>query len=113
MSLTAKVKAKAKAKPMKPIQESGICRQSPPVAAGDGSVEGERLSFTEPEPEAGLQCRRFLEYEAHALLTRLNRLKPFALQMTSVPAAAVSVEAQAAIERVLGAGRRELRERVG
>lgn len=32
--------------------------------------------------------------------------------MTSVPAAAVSVEAQAAIERVLGTGRRELRERV-
>ena len=40
---------------------------------------------------------RFLEFEAQALLTRLNRVKPFALQMTSVPAAAVSVAAQDAI----------------
>ena len=56
---------------------------------------------------------RFLEFEAQALLTRLNRVKPFALQMTSVPAAAVSVAAQDAIERVLSQGRRELRERVG
>lgn len=55
---------------------------------------------------------RFLEFEAQALLTRLNRVKPFALQMTSVPAAAVSLQAQDAIERVLEQGRRELRERV-
>jgi hypothetical protein len=55
---------------------------------------------------------RFLEFEAQALLTRLHRVKPFALQMTSVPAAAVSLQAQAAIERVLAEGRLELEERV-
>ena len=55
---------------------------------------------------------RFLEFEAQALLTRLNRVKPFALQMTSVPAAAVSLQAQEAIEEMLARGRRELRERV-
>jgi hypothetical protein len=33
--------------------------------------------------------------------------------MTSVPAAAVSIQSQAAIEHVLGRGRRELRERIG
>jgi len=37
-----------------------------------------------------------LEQEARALLTRLERVKPFALQMTSVLAAAVSPGAQTA-----------------
>ena len=54
----------------------------------------------------------FLNSEAQALLTRLHRVKPFALQMTSVPAAAVSLQAQEAIERVLAHGRRELQQRV-
>ena len=60
-----------------------------------------------------MDSHRFLEFEAQALLTRLHRVKPFALQMTSVPAAAVSLQAQAAIEQVLAKGRRELQERVG
>jgi hypothetical protein len=60
----------------------------------------------------GTDSHRFLEFEAQALLTRLDRVKPFALQMTSVPAAAVSLQAQDAIERVLAQGRRELKERV-
>ncbi len=60
-----------------------------------------------------MDSHRFLEFEAQALLTRLNRVKPFALQMTSVPAAAVSLQAQAAIERMLAQGRSELHERVG
>jgi hypothetical protein len=55
---------------------------------------------------------RFLEQEARALLTRLARVKPFALLATSVPAAAVSVPAQSAIENYLGRGRRELRGRI-
>lgn len=55
---------------------------------------------------------RFLEQEARALLTRLARVKPFALLTPSVPAAAVSVPAQSAIEEYLAKGRRELRERV-
>src|SRR5215204_37550 len=55
---------------------------------------------------------RFLEQEARGLLTRLARVKPFALLTPSVPAAAVSVPAQSAIENYLAAGRRELRTRV-
>lgn len=51
-----------------------------------------------------------LEQEARALLTRLDRVKPFALQMTSVLAAAVSPGAQTAIEQYLAQGRRVLRE---
>ncbi|WP_437672192.1 hypothetical protein [Sorangium sp. So ce131] len=50
--------------------------------------------------------------EARALLTRLDRLRSFALQETMVPAAAFSVEAQAAIESYLVVRRRELRTRI-
>src|SRR5215204_3803040 len=50
-----------------------------------------------------------LEQEARALLTRLNRVKPFALQETMVAAAAISHEAQTAIERHLMAGRNQVR----
>jgi hypothetical protein len=46
------------------------------------------------------------------MLTRLARVKPFALIMPSVPAAAVSVAAQSAIESYLAEGRRELRGRL-
>ena len=41
---------------------------------------------------------RLLEQEARALMTRLDRLQPFALQMPMVPAATVSPQAQAAME---------------
>jgi hypothetical protein len=50
-----------------------------------------------------------LEQEARALLTRLNRVKSFALLMPMVPAAAVSPAAQTAIEQHLERGRRTLR----
>jgi hypothetical protein len=53
-----------------------------------------------------------LEQEARALLTRLDRVKPFVLQETMVPAAALSPSAQVGIEHHLMAGRRELRGRV-
>jgi hypothetical protein len=53
-----------------------------------------------------------LEQEARALLTRLARVRPFALVESMVPAAAVSSEAQIAIEQYLADGRRELRARV-
>ena len=36
---------------------------------------------------------RLLEQEARALMTRLDRLQPFALQMPMVPAATVSPQA--------------------
>jgi hypothetical protein len=59
-----------------------------------------------------LSVERFLEQEARALLTRLARVKPFALQETMLPAAALSPAALIAIERLLVSGRFELREQV-
>lgn len=53
-----------------------------------------------------------LVQEARALLTRLARVKPFALYEPMVPAAGLSPLAQTAIERHLAEGRRELRGRV-
>ena len=50
-----------------------------------------------------------IEQEARALLTRLDRLKPFALQMTMVPAAAISPAAQTTIETHLSRAKRKLR----
>lgn len=53
-----------------------------------------------------------LAQEARALLTRLKRIKPFALYESAVPAASISPNAQIAIERRLADGRRELRQQV-
>lgn len=53
-----------------------------------------------------------LEQEARALLTRLARVRPFALHFPQVVAAAVSPQAQEAIERYLARGRRDLRRLV-
>jgi hypothetical protein len=50
-----------------------------------------------------------LAQEARALLTRLARLRPFALIEPMLPAAALQPAAQAATERYLVAGRREMR----
>jgi len=55
---------------------------------------------------------RLLGQEARALLTRLARVKPFALHETMVPAAAPLPAAQAAIEQYLARGRRDLRRQV-
>jgi hypothetical protein len=52
----------------------------------------------------------FLSQEARALATRLDRVKPFVLQETMVPAAALLPDAQVGIERALAKGRRELRQ---
>jgi hypothetical protein len=51
-----------------------------------------------------------LAQEARALLTRLKRIKPFALHETAVPAASISPNAQIAIERYLADGRKDLRQ---
>lgn len=51
---------------------------------------------------------RHLDNEALALLTRLNRVKPLALQIPSVPAAAISTGALAAIDQRLANGRKEI-----
>ena len=61
---------------------------------------------------AGPLAPWMLEQEARALLTRLARVKPFALQDTMVPAAALSPAAQTSIERYLITGRRHLRDQV-
>lgn len=53
-----------------------------------------------------------LEQEARALLTRLARVKPLALQETMVTAAALAPKAQVAIDRYLLAGRTEVRRQV-
>lgn len=50
-----------------------------------------------------------LEQEARALLTRLARIKPFALQETMVAAAAIPPTAQTAIEQHLIRGRGQIR----
>jgi len=50
--------------------------------------------------------------EARALLTRLSRIKPFALYEPMVPAAAISPVAQTAVEGYLDRGRRELRTQI-
>src|SRR5262245_6257934 len=52
---------------------------------------------------------RMLEQEARALLTRLARVKPFAMQGTMLPAAGLLPSSQMAIEAYLTRGRRELR----
>jgi hypothetical protein len=49
-----------------------------------------------------------LTQEMRAMLTRVARVRPFALQETMVPAAALTPQAQIAIERLLLGGRREL-----
>jgi hypothetical protein len=53
-----------------------------------------------------------IEQEARALLTRLERVKPFALHETMVPAAGLVPAAQSAVERFLLGGRRRLGQRV-
>jgi hypothetical protein len=50
-----------------------------------------------------------LAHEARALLARLALVKPFALQETMLPAAALLPAAEVAIDRILIADRRELR----
>ena len=57
-------------------------------------------------------ARWALEQEARALLTRLGRIRPFALQETMLPAAALSPAAQIAIERFLIGNRYRVRQDV-
>jgi hypothetical protein len=53
-------------------------------------------------------AQRYLFQETKALLNRLDRVRPFAVAMPSVPAAAISLAAQAAVESYLVKGRRSL-----
>jgi hypothetical protein len=54
-------------------------------------------------------AKQLLAQEARAMLTRLARVRSFALQESMLPAAALLPAAQVAIEKYLVAGRRELR----
>jgi hypothetical protein len=54
----------------------------------------------------------FLEQEARALLARLRGLRPFALQETMLPAAAITPRAQVEIEQFLVKGRLQLAAQV-
>ena len=54
----------------------------------------------------------FLAQEARSLLTRLARVRPFALEIPSVLAAAVTPAAQTAVEAHMARGRRRLRTMV-
>src|SRR4051812_11002520 len=55
---------------------------------------------------------RMLDQEARALLTRLARLRPFALQESMLPAANLLPASQTAIEQLLMGGRRNVRQLV-
>jgi hypothetical protein len=55
---------------------------------------------------------RLVEQEARALLVRLGRVKPFALQQTMVPAAALPPASLSAIDRYLIDGRRKVNRMV-
>src|SRR5215813_5413569 len=57
----------------------------------------------------GPLAARMLEEEARALMTRLDRIKPFALLEPMVPAAGLFPNAQSAIEQTMVEGRLELR----
>lgn len=58
---------------------------------------------------ANRHARQLLAHETRALLTRLERVKPFVLYETMVLAAAPSIAAQSAIEGYLARGRQGLR----
>lgn len=55
-------------------------------------------------------ARLYLAHETRALLTRLDRIRPFALSGSMVPAANLSPGAQQAIDRHLARGRTALRD---
>ncbi len=57
-------------------------------------------------------AHRLLKQEARALLMRLGRVKPFALQVPMVPAASIHPDALGAIDGYLAQGRRQLHANV-
>jgi hypothetical protein len=71
---------------------------APPLAAG--------------APARARDTAWLLEQEALALLTRLRQVRPFALQETMLPAAALTPTAQVGIDALLVGGRRLLRRQV-
>jgi hypothetical protein len=92
---------------------------TPPVPM---AVDTPDAGFAAAEKSFCWECKRtmpippyarwMLEQEARALLTRLARVKPFALQESMLPAANLLPGSQLAIEKVLMAGRKHLRKLV-
>ena len=73
-----------------------------------------RPLLAEPADVRGNRAAMWLlEEEARAFLTRLRQIRPFAMQETMLPAAALTPTAQVAIDTLLAHGRRALRDRVG
>lgn len=64
-----------------------------------------------PKAALGMAAAHLLAQETRALLTRLARLRPFVLYETMVPAAAASLQAQAAIESYLTSAKTALRRK--
>jgi hypothetical protein len=77
----------------------GVAARS--ARAGPGSPMGRRSPYD-------AMARQMLRAEARALLTRIANVRPFALHMPMVTAAAVSPAAQTSIENLLLTGTREL-----
>src|SRR5215213_5220096 len=65
---------------------------------GFAAAEGSSCSGFEAVMPAGLSATTLLDQEARALLTRLDRVKSFALIEPMVPAAGISPLAQTAIQ---------------
>ncbi len=70
------------------------------------------FSMPAAEQTGAFRASWLLQQEARALLTRLDVVKPFVLQNTMVPAAALMPAAQVAIDRYLMQGRRQLRAEI-
>src|SRR4051794_23267272 len=87
-------------------------------AAGAGSSSWARRAVAvtpqESHPRGSQEAlaRWMLEQDATAMLTRIDRVKPFALQETMLPAAALMPATLIAIERHLIDDRRRLRRQV-
>ena len=97
----------------RPARRARCCRGGPRTDRDAGCGAAARSSSTACD-EALMSpfAAWMLTQEARALLTRLGRVRPFALLEPMVPAAALLPTAQSAIEEYLVVGRRSLRRQV-
>src|SRR2546430_852643 len=70
------------------------------------------ITWLPAAPASVAPALNLVESEARALLVRLDRVRPFALQQTMVPAAALPPALLSAIDRYLLAGRRKVHQMV-
>src|SRR5580692_10637842 len=81
-------------------------------AAGSGTANESFWSESKSAMPLPSFAAWMLEQEARALLTRLGRVKPLAMQESMLPAAGLLPETETAIERFLSAGRQRLKSLV-